>query len=202
MAAVIEELSEVSGEEGDIDKNENSGIVAMTWPSAVMLGDLDSDDSVSPPLTVPNLYWNASALGQDGCFVPVKAMIDSGTHIVLIRPDVVHTLGLEIKQLRKPQVINIAMKDEMKKKKIEPVLLLQYVSLLLSTLDNSWTSKPVHAVIAPGLCTKVLLGLPFLVHNCIVVDHELSSAIVKDTFIDLLNFVPTPRKVAHPVKSP
>jgi len=202
VAAVVEESSDVSGDDGDVDEEENSGVVAMTWPSAVALGDSDSDDSVSPPLTIPNLYWNASAPGRDGFLVPVKAMIDNGAHIVLIRPDVVHTLGLEQKQLRIPQMINVAMKDEKEEKKIEPVLLSHYVLLLLSTVDNSWTSKPIRAVIAPGLCTKVLLGLPFLVHNRIVVDHEVPSAIVKDTSIDLLNFVPMPRKIARPVKSP
>ena len=99
-------------------------------------------------------------------------------------------------------MINVAMKNEKKEKKIEPVLLSEYVSLSLSTLDNSWTSKPIIAIIAPGLCTKVLLGLPFLVHNRIVVDHELPSAIVKDTSVDLLNFVPAPKKILKIQKSP
>jgi len=99
-------------------------------------------------------------------------------------------------------MINVAMKNEKKEKKIEPVLLSEYVSLSLSTLDNSWTSKPIIAVIAPGLCTNVLLGLPFLVHNHIVVDHELPSAIVKDTSVDLLNFVPAPKKILKIQKSP
>ena len=132
----------------------------------------------------------------------LKAMIDNSAHIVLIRPDVIEKLGLERKQLRKPQVINVAMKDEQKEKKSKPVLLSDCVSLSLSTLDNSWTLKPVTAVIAPGLCTNILLGLPFLIHNRIVVDHESPSTFVKDTSIDLLNFVPTPHKIAHPVKSP
>jgi len=57
-------------------------------------------------------------------------------------------------------------------------------------------------VIAPGLCTSILLGLPFLVHNHIVVDHEVPSAIVKGTHIDLLNFVPAPKSVPKVVKSP
>jgi len=94
------------------------------------------------------------------------------------------------------------MKNEKKEDKPKPVLLYDYVSLSLSTLDNSWTSKPILAVIAPGLCTGILLGLPFLVHNCIVIDHECPSAIVKDTTVDLLNFVPTPPKILHLVKSP
>ena len=67
---------------------------------------------------------------------------DNGAHIVLIRPDVVEKLGLEQKWLRKPQLINVAMKNEKKEDKAKPVLLSSYVSLLLSTVDNSWTSKP------------------------------------------------------------
>ena len=70
----------------------------MMWPSAVVLGDSDSDEySVSPPLTIPNLYWNANVVGRDGFFVAVKVMIDNGAHIVLIRPELVKTLGLERK---------------------------------------------------------------------------------------------------------
>jgi len=111
-------------------------------------------------------------------FITIKAMINNGAHIVLIRPDIVETLGLEQKHLRKPQSINDAMNDK-NKKKFEPALLYEYVSLSLSMSDNSWTSKLVVAVIAPGLCTSILLGLPFLVHNRIVVDHEIPSAIVK-----------------------
>ena len=174
----------------------------MTWPSAVGLGDSDSDESVSPPLTSLNLFWDASAIGRDGFFVPVKAMLDNGAHIVLIRPDVVKKLGLEQKRLHKLELINVTMKNEKKEDKPKPVLLYDYVLLSLSTLDNSWTSKPILAVIAPGLCTGILLGLPFLVHNCIVIDHECPSAIVKDTTVDLLNFVPTPPKISHLVKSP
>ena len=128
-------------------------------------------------------------------------MIDNSAHIVLISPEIVEMLGLEKKCLWKPQLINVAMKDK-KKKNLEPVLLSEYVSLSLSTLDNSWTSKIMNAVIAPGLCTNILLGLPFLVHNRIVVDHEVPSTSVKDTLIDLLNFVPMPKVIPKSVKSP
>jgi len=94
VATIVEESSEVSGDENDMEEEENSRVIAMTWPSAVALGDSDSDDSVSPPLKVPNLYWNANTLGRDGFFVPIKAMLDNGAHIVLIRPDAVDMLGL------------------------------------------------------------------------------------------------------------
>ena len=47
-------------------------------------------------------------------------------------------------------------------------MLFEFVSLTLSTLDNSWTSKKINTAIAPDLCMNISLGLPFLVHNCIV----------------------------------
>jgi len=68
VAAVIEESSDILGNEGDVKENENLGIVTMTWPSAIALGDSDSDDSVSPPFTVLNLYWDAGTPGCDGFF--------------------------------------------------------------------------------------------------------------------------------------
>jgi len=96
VTAVIEELSEFSGDEGNVEENKNLGTIAMTWPLAIVLGDSDSDDySASPPLMILNLYWDANMLGQDGFFVMVKAMIDNGAHIILIRPDVVKVLRLE-----------------------------------------------------------------------------------------------------------
>ena len=128
-------------------------------------------------------------------------MIDNSAHIVLISPEIVEMLSLEKKCLQKPQHIKVTMKDK-KKKNLEPALLLEYVSLSLSMLDNSWTLKIMNAVIAPGLCMNILLGLPFLVHNHIVVDHEVPSTSVKDTPIDLLNFVPMPKVILKSVKSP
>jgi hypothetical protein len=73
VAAVIEDSSDVSGNEGDEDEEEKSGIVAMTWPSAIALSDSDSDkNDVSPPLTIPNLYWHANAVGCDGFLLKLK----------------------------------------------------------------------------------------------------------------------------------
>ena len=183
------------------DESKNLGVVTITSPSAVAPGDWDpDDDNGPPPLTIPNLYWQANAVGCDGFFVKIKTMIDNGAHIVLISPEIVEMLGLEKKHLQKPQLINVAMNDK-KKKNLEPALLLEFVSLSLSTLDNSWTLKIMNAVIAPGLCMNILLGLPFLVHNRIVVDHEVPSASVKDTLIDLLNFMPMPKVILKLVKS-
>jgi hypothetical protein len=62
-----------------------------------------------------------------------------------------------------------------------------YVKFTITSLDNTWTSKTVHAIIAPGLCMPVILGLPFLSHNDIVTDHKERSCIDKKTGYNLLN---------------
>ena len=51
---------------------------------------------------------------------------------------------------------------------------------------------------APGLCLNILLGLPFLVHNKIVIDHESRMAIDKNCGFDLLN-ENTSCRVATPI---
>jgi hypothetical protein len=74
-----------------------------------------------------------------------------------------------------------------------------YVFLSLSSLNNAWSSKPVRALIAPGLCSSILLGLPFLVHNKIVIDHDSRTAIDKTCGFDLLNENSSSR-VAPPIQ--
>ena len=54
-------------------------------------------------------------------------------------------------------------------------------------MNNAWTSHPIRALIAADLCVNILLGLPFLKHNKIVIDHNADTAIAKDSNFDLLN---------------
>ena len=42
-------------------------------------------------------------------------------------------------------------------------------------------------MIAPDLCVNILLGLPFLKHNKIVIDHDSDTVIDKSSGFDLLN---------------
>jgi hypothetical protein len=65
--------------------------------------------------------------------------------------------------------------------------LSEWVKLKLYDPSNAWVSKSVRAVIAPTLCAHVILGLPFLTHNKIVIDHDACTAIDKTTGFDLLN---------------
>jgi hypothetical protein len=80
----------------------------------------------------------------------------------------------------------------------EDVKLHEYCKLSLYNPSGAWSARTVKALIAPGLCSPIILGLPFLERNKIVVDHELRTAISKIGNFDLLN--PTPPTPPHPPK--
>ena len=89
--------------------------------------------------------------------VKTRALIDNGAHLALIRPELVERLGLKKYRLHKPELVDVAFSKE--KKKTE---LYFYVKLSLSSLDSAWTSCVVKAIITPGLCLPIILGLPWL----------------------------------------
>ena len=65
--------------------------------------------------------------------------------------------------------------------------LYNYVKLSLISLDCTWTSRSVKALITPGLCVPTILGLPWLEHNTIIIDHTAHTRIDKINSYDLLN---------------
>lgn len=134
------------------------------------------------PVSVNHLHWKAAAHGKEDFPLPFNCLLDSGAHLVLIRPETVKALDLPILKLHEPELVSLALKQNS-----GATPFTDYVSLSLSTLNNAWTSLPVPAIIAPNLCTDILLGLPFLSHNKIVIDHDLRTATHKPTNIDLLN---------------
>ena len=73
-----------------------------------------------------------------------------------------------------------------------------YVKLQLHDPSALWSSRTICAIVAPGLCAPMILGLPFLKHNDIVVDVSTCTAIDKKSAFDLLNPVipvkPVPKK--------
>ena len=80
--------------------------------------------------------------------------------------------------------VEMVMLGEGKK---QVVHMSQWVKLQLYDPSGSWKSKTIHAIVAPSLCSPVILGLPFLSHNKIIIDHETCTAIAKDSGFDLLN---------------
>ena len=163
-----------------------SATVSAVLPSTNFVletSDPDSDKEVSlGPLMVPNLMWRANVWGKDPFQIPINCMIDDGTQLVLIRPETVADLGLHTRTLFKPICITLALNGENTN-----CLLSKYVSLQLSSLNNAWTSHPIRALIATGLCADILLGLPWLKHNSIVIDHKKCTVIDKKTNFNLFD---------------
>ena len=76
------------------------------------------------------------------------------------------------------------------------IVLQEYMELKLYDPSNYWQSWIIHAIITQTLCTPVLLGLPFLVHNHIVVGYAEWSVIDRKLGFDLLNPKP-PMALPH-----
>lgn len=128
--------------------------------------------------------------------VEVKTLLDHGSHLILIRPEIANDLNLTQHTLTNPEHIQVALQSESPKN----IVLNEYVHLCLSDSSFCWTSHTVHAAIAPHLSVPVLLGLPFLVHNQIIIDHELRTTVNKGAKFNLLH--PMPRHDSTKAKSP
>jgi hypothetical protein len=99
--------------------------------SNVFKGDSDSDCSVSAesfvsairrisqpvaPLTMPHLYWRAMVHGSSNAFpISFKALIDHGSHIVLIGHLFLQQLGLKWRKLKEPISITVAVSNSSSK---------------------------------------------------------------------------------------
>ena len=144
--------------------------------------DTESDPSSVSPLSVPHYIWHANVHGRTEFPTPINCLLDNGAHLLLIRPETIADLRLKIRKLHKPESATVAINSQH-----HTFLLSDYVVLTLSSSNNAWTSHPVRALIAHDLCINILLGLPFLKHNKIVIDHDSVTAIAKDSGFDLLN---------------
>ena len=111
------------------------------------------------PLKCKHLTWNCSLTGPAGPF-PVNALIDSGAHMVLIWPDLVHKLKLPILPLQTPELVNVTIALN------TPSLpLSHYVLSCPASLSDTFTSRPIHAVLANNLSVPLILRLPFLTNE-------------------------------------
>jgi hypothetical protein len=121
--------------------------------------------------------------------VNIKALFDHGSHAVLISERCAESLGLRRRKLPVPKTVQLAMGAGGKKTEY---VLHDWVKLKLRDLSCFWTAKSVRAIVAPGLCAPVILGLPFLAHNNIVIDHSACTAVDKASGFDLLHPLPPP----------
>ena len=183
VAAVTDATAEES------NASEEDDYVTAVMPSAVLRNGSFSEDDMSPPLHSKHFVakFNIAAAHLDFPLM-FSMLIDNGAHLVLIHPEVVEALKLKHHPLKVPETVSIAISENNKKK--VKMTLHHYVKFEVTSLDNAWTSKTVHAIITPGLCMPVILGLPFLIHNDIVTDHKARSCIDKKCGYNLLNPVP------------
>jgi len=143
-------------------------------------GDLskDSDDSMSAHsvlFSIPHYRWRCAIDGADSLnCVDIEALIDNGSHTVLIRDDLVDNLKLRRWKLHEPRNISLAVSDS---ENCVVTTLTEWVKLKLFDRNNLWLFRTVHAVVTSGLCTDVILGLPFLKVNKIVTDHGNNTCV-------------------------
>jgi hypothetical protein len=169
---------------------------AATFPSASSAlregsnTEDDENEEVSAPFCAPHLWWKGTVTGPNVSLpVTVPMLLDNGAHVVLIHTDLVMELGLRRCLLPEPETVDVAVKSS---DAFSRTTLTEWVKLSVTSLDDQWTSRTVHALIAPHLCTSIILGLPFLSHNSIVTNHTTCTCIDKHTNYDLLNPAPLP----------
>jgi len=172
----------------DSDDDISTAAVVLLHSPAKYGSDSDedwemSDHDVSLPIHAKHLIWNCQVNSLTDDFpVKTRTLIDNSAHLVLIHLELVKKLTLKKYCLNKPEVVNVAFGNEKNETK-----LYFYIKLSVTSLDSTWTSQSVRAIVTPGLCTPIILGLPWLEHNNIVTDHATHTCIDKKNNYDLLN---------------
>ncbi|PBL04257.1 hypothetical protein ARMGADRAFT_1070734 [Armillaria gallica] len=158
--------------------------------------------STSPevPFALDHLVWpcaikDRSSPSKLPSYIQTSALIDDGSHLVLIRPELVAHLKLKIHPLPKPISVTVAFQDASSSK----TSLTSWVKLKLHAHKNQWSSHTVHAIIALNLCTDIILGLPFLATNKLLINPSERSVIDKTSGFDLLH--PSTMEVTTPLPS-
>ncbi|GBE81436.1 reverse transcriptase-RNase H-integrase [Sparassis crispa] len=182
-------VSNVLDDDNDSDA-ENSVSTTSPIPSSVavspvQISPLPDTTGDLAPLRIVHMTWRCSASGPEGSFpLMFDALIDHGSHTVLIREDYASKLALHRHRLPVTERVKLAMQSNGEHVVVE---LFEWVKLSLYDPSNFWSAKSVRAIIVPSLCCPVILGLPFLAHNRIVVDVESCTAVNKDSLYDLCN---------------
>ena len=155
---------------------------------------LESD--ISPPLCSKHFIAKFQVFVDHLDFpLTYASLVNNGAHLILIHPEIADELHLQCHPLKKPEIVSMAIKDSKKKKKMT---LYHYVKFTVTFTDNVWTSKVIHALVAPGLCMPIILGLSLLIHNDIVTDNAEHSCVDKKTGYNFLNLSPvSPPPLPH-----
>jgi hypothetical protein len=152
-----------------------------------------SDVSISVSCIAPckrlfsnHLFWDCSTTGSAGDVSSLMhSMLDCGCHTVLIHEELAESLALKRQTLYKPETIGVTIVTG--KKGDGEITLMEWVKLKVEDPSRNRTVKMIRAIIYPGLCAPLILGLPFLKRNEIVIDCATCTAIHKPSSFDLLN---------------
>jgi hypothetical protein len=126
---------------------------------------------------MPHLWWKGTITSPKTSLpVTVPMLLNNGAHIVLIHADLVMKLGLHCHLLPEPETVDVALNSS---NALSRTILTEWVKRSVTSLDDQWTSWTVCALMAPHLCTLIILGLPFLMHNSIVTNHAACTCIDK-----------------------
>jgi hypothetical protein len=145
-------------------------------------------DEENAPFFLPHFNWNCVISSK----FPTKtiSLIDCGCPTVLIHADLVNSLGLKKRRLPKPEAFDVALHNNPKEKK--SIILHEWCSIKVSDPASCWHARSICVIIAPSLCSPIILGIPFLAHNTIVIDTAVQSAVDKTCGFNLLNPGPMP----------
>jgi hypothetical protein len=183
VAYVVNNMSSVI--DSSISSEDSSNVSFVSKVSPICAAVAATPLTEVAPLHIPHLYWKCLAGGKVNEFpIIFNALIDHGSSAVLISEQYITKLRLCRKCLLKPYSAELAMESDGHKAIIE---FSEYVKVKLHDPSSFWSSKSVRAIIAPGLCAPMILGLPFLVHNNIVVDAAACTVIDKKCNFDLLH---------------
>lgn len=126
------------------------------------------------PIKCEHLVWQCTADDGSAWFlVNTTALLDSGAHMVFIRPDLVEKLALHVFHLTTPEKVSVAIDAN------QPTALTHYARLTVSSRDGVFKSKVLNAIIAPNLCMPIILGLPFLTNHNVICDYAKKKCSVK-----------------------
>ena len=175
IAAVIEDEPIVKRARASVEEIVEP--IAVVMPSAALGNGSESGDECVAPFSVPHFRWRCLLDGPNTEFsIPVDALIDNGSHLVLIDDALVKKLSVHVRPLKETIDVSVAMSAGGREK----MSLSQYVQLSCVSEDSVFQSRSFRAIVASGLCTPLLLGGPFLYINRIVIDHELRTCVNKD----------------------
>ncbi|KAL4070181.1 hypothetical protein V8B97DRAFT_2024186 [Scleroderma yunnanense] len=128
--------------------------MAVIMPSAALGSSSELTDECVTPFTVPHLCWSCLL---DGLNLDLSLNVDALIDQALLHP------------LHKLLDVSVAMSN----KDHVTLTLSHFVQLSCLFLDAVFHSCTFHAIVAPGLCTPLLLGGPFLYVNCIDSSYNL-----------------------------